>query len=361
MAKNRNIIIFIGVLTSLTFASFPANVSGEPPLLFTFGDSSYDVGNTKFFSSEYYPAAMWPYGESLDKPSGRWCDGNIVPDFVGRLIGIHEPIPPVLDPKAGLSHGASFAVAGATVLLSQSQSDTMSFGQQVSKFVELSKKWSDKERGEAVYMIYIGADDYLNFAKSHPNANRVEQLAHVVTVLQRFSREMMRLYKSGGARKLAVQNLGPLGCLPIVRQEFTIGGSCMEMVNFMVTTHNERLSRVLSAMTVPYRSLRYSLFDLNGEITRRINEPARYGYTDTTTSCCGTGSRNAYGCGYSNVHSKLCSYQKSFLFFDGRHTTEKTNEDIANLFYSGDKHIVSPVNIRDLVGKSVTNLPVQEI
>lgn len=61
------------------------------------------------------------------------------------------------------------------------------------------------------------------------------------------------------------------------------------------------------------------------------------------------------------MHSKLCSYQKGFLFFDGRHNTEKTDEDIANLFYSGDKHVVSPVNIRDLVGKFVTYLPAQEI
>ncbi|VVA97595.1 unnamed protein product [Arabis nemorensis] len=359
MAKNRNLIFFIGVLVSLTLVSFPANVSGEPPLLFTFGDSSYDVGNTKFFSSEFDRATTWPYGDSVDDPTGRWCDGNIVPDFVGRLIGNHEPVPPVLDPKADLSHGASFAIAGASVL--GSQSVTMSFGQQISKFVELRKKWSDKERAEAIYMIYIGADDYLNFAKSHPTANLVEQVAHVANVLQKVSRDLMSLYKSGGARKFAVQNLGPLGCLPIVRQEFETGESCMEMVNFMVTTHNERLSRVLFAMTVPYRSLRYSLFDLNGEILRRINEPSHYGYTDTTTSCCGTGSRNAYGCGYTNIHSYLCSYQKSFLFFDGRHTTEKTNEDIANLFYSGDKHVVSPINIKDLVGKSVTNLPVQEV
>lgn len=88
---------------------------------------------------------------------------------------------------------------------------------------------------------------------------------------------MQSLYRSGGARKFAVQNLEPLGCLPVVRQEFKTGESCMEMVNFMVTTHNERLSRVLFAMTIPYRSLRYSLFDFNGEILRRINEPLRYG------------------------------------------------------------------------------------
>ncbi|CAN7112506.1 hypothetical protein BRARA_A03204 [Brassica rapa] len=359
MAINRNLIIFAGLLASFTLASFPANVAGEPPLLFTFGDSSYDVGNTKFFSSAFDPATTWPYGESIDFPTGRWSDGNIVPDFVGRLVGNHEPVPPVLNPKADLSRGASFAISGATVL--GSPSDTMSFGQQILKFIELNKKWSDKERAEAIYMINIGADDYLNFAKAHPNANPVEQVAFVARVLQKLSRDLMSLYKSGGARKLAVQNLGPLGCLPIVRQEFKTGESCMEMVNSMVKTHNERLGPVLFAMTVRFRSLRYSVFDFNGEIFRRINEPSRHGYTDTTTSCCGTGSRNAFGCGYSNVHSKLCSYQKGFLFFDGRHNTEKTDEEIANLFYAGDKHVVSPVNIRDLVGKSVTFLPAQEI
>ncbi|CAH2053738.1 unnamed protein product [Thlaspi arvense] len=296
---------------------------------------------------------MWPYGDSLDIPTGRWSDGHIVPDFVGRLIGNNEPIPPVHDPKADLSRGASFAISGALVL--GPRNDTMRFGQQVSKFVELHKKWSDKERAEAIYMISIGSDDYLNFAKAHPNATPLEQITHVANVLQTLSRDLTYLYKSGGARKFAVQNLGPLACLPIVRQEFQSGESCMEMLNFMVTKHNERLHRLLSAMTVPYRSFRYTLFDFNGEILRRINEPSRYGYTDTTTSCCGTGSRNAFGCGYSNVHSKLCSYPKSFLFFDGRHNTERTDEDLANLFYSGDKHVVSPVNIKDLVGKHVVS------
>ncbi|CAH8260445.1 unnamed protein product [Arabidopsis lyrata] len=363
MAKNRNLVFFLGLLASFTLASFPVNVSGEPPLLFTFGDSSYDVGNTKFFSSEFDPATTWPYGESIDDPTGRWSDGHIVPDFVGRLIGQREPIPPVLDPKADLSRGASFAIAGAVVLGSQAATVSMNFGQQISKFIELHKRWTDKERAEAIYMVNIGADDYLNFAKAHPNANTVEQVTQVAYVLQRISRELMSIYRAGGARKFAVQNLGPLGCLPITRQEFKTGEKCMEMVNFMAKTHNERLSGVLFSMTVPllYRGFRYSLFDFNGEILRRINEPSLHGYTDTTTSCCGTGSRNAYGCGYSNVHAKLCSYQKSFLFFDGRHNTEKTDEEIANLFYSGDKHVVSPVNIKDLVGKSVNDLRAQEI
>lgn len=67
----------------------------------------------------------------------------------------------------------------------------MSFGQQITKFIELHKKWSDKERAEAIYMINIGADDYLNFIKAHPNANPVEQVAFVANVLQKFNRDLM--------------------------------------------------------------------------------------------------------------------------------------------------------------------------
>lgn len=67
----------------------------------------------------------------------------------------------------------------------------MNFGQQISKFIELHKRWTDKERAEAIYMVNIGADDYLNFAKAHPNASTVEQVTQVAYVLQRISRELM--------------------------------------------------------------------------------------------------------------------------------------------------------------------------
>jgi len=66
----------------------------------------------------------------------------------------------------------------------------MNFGQQISKFLELHKQWTDKERAEAIYMVNIGAEDYLNFAKAHPNANTVEQLTQVAHVLQRIPREL---------------------------------------------------------------------------------------------------------------------------------------------------------------------------
>ncbi|XP_010552197.1 PREDICTED: GDSL esterase/lipase At3g14220 [Tarenaya hassleriana] len=354
MAVNRNLVAVVGLFLAFTLFSLPAEISGEQTLLFTFGDSSYDVGNKKFFSSEFDPAAAWPYGDSVDDPTGRWSDGLIVPDFVGKMIGIGEPVPPVLDPKADLSRGASFAIAGATAR--GVPSDTMSFPQQVSKFMELKGRWTDKQRAEALYMFYVGADDYLKFAKENPSASQADRYVCIASVLTKISSSLYDLHKKGGARKIAVQNLPPLGCLPIVRQEFKTGEECLEILNFMASVHNERLKRLLGQITIPLRNLRYSLLDFHSEILRRINDPSRHGYTDTTTSCCGIGPRNAFGCGYSNVHSNLCSYQRSFLFYDGRHNTEKTNREIADLFYSGDKNVVVPRNIRDLMREPATDL-----
>lgn len=70
----------------------------------------------------------------------------------------------------------------------------MSFKQQIPKFIELKEKWTGKERKEAIYMINIGTEDYLNFAKSHPNANINEQDAHVLNVSRNFDSSSISVY-----------------------------------------------------------------------------------------------------------------------------------------------------------------------
>lgn len=51
----------------------------------------------------------------------------------------------------------------------------------------------------------------------------------------------------------------------------------------------------------------------------------------------------------ANVHSKLCEYQRSYFFFDGRHNTEKAQEEIAHIFYGANTNVVQPMTIRELI------------
>lgn len=55
--------------------------------LFVFGDSLFDLGNNNFINTTtYYRANFPPYGESFFKnPTGRFSDGRILPDFIGKL------------------------------------------------------------------------------------------------------------------------------------------------------------------------------------------------------------------------------------------------------------------------------------
>lgn len=59
------------------------------PAIYNFGDSNSDTGGKS--------AAMWeinpPNGETFfGKPSGRYCNGRIVLDFIGKWLSVLESI-----------------------------------------------------------------------------------------------------------------------------------------------------------------------------------------------------------------------------------------------------------------------------
>lgn len=45
----------------------------------------------------------------------------------------------------------------------------MTLSQQVVKFTQSKNKWTDEALSEAIYLTYIGSDDYLKYAKNNPN------------------------------------------------------------------------------------------------------------------------------------------------------------------------------------------------
>lgn len=65
----------------------------EHVALFIFGDSILDVGNNNYINttirSNYYP-----YGETFFKyPTGRFSDGRLIPDFLGKSYASFKLIP----------------------------------------------------------------------------------------------------------------------------------------------------------------------------------------------------------------------------------------------------------------------------
>ncbi|KAJ0264034.1 hypothetical protein HA466_0024570 [Hirschfeldia incana] len=352
MAGKFSLVSIMGALLVLTILHDPIIVyagQGVPEVaLFTFGDSYYDAGNKAFLSkNKNPPQTLWPYGKSRDDPNGKFSDGYIVPDFIAEFMSIPNGIPPALKPGADLSRGASFAVADASILGAPAES--MTLNQQVSKFRSMISTWSEDYIEKSLFMIYIGTEDYLNFTKTNPTADASAQQAFVTSVTNKLKTDIGLLY-SLGASKFAVPMLAPLGCLPIVRQEYKTGNDCYEPLNDLAKQHNEKIGPLLNEYAKkPNGGFQFTVLDFYNAVIRRTRRSYNYRFYVANSSCCGVGTHNAYGCGMANVHSKLCEYQRSYFFFDGRHNTEKAQEEIAHLLYGANTNVIHPMTVRELI------------
>ncbi|CAA7024655.1 unnamed protein product [Microthlaspi erraticum] len=355
MAGECSLVSVLGAILVLTIFHNPFMVYADQGMpyvaLFTFGDSSYDAGNKLYKQANpKLPAQhLWPYGKSRDDPNGKFSDGHIIPDFIADFMTIPTGINPVLKPGVNLTRGASFAVAGASIRGSPEES--MTLNEQVKLFKSLkSKYWTDKYIAKSLFMIYIGTEDYLNFTKANPKADASAQQAFVTLVTNQLKNDISLLYTLG-ASKVMVQLLAPLGCLPIVRQEYETGTLCYPQLNDLARQHNEKIGPMLNDFAqksqAPY-GFQFTVFDFYNAVLRRT-ERDNYRFFETNVSCCGVGTHNAYGCGKNNVHSKLCEYQRSYFFFDGRHNTEKAQEEMAHLIYGANLNVIQPMTFRELI------------
>lgn len=61
--------------------------------------------------------------------------------------------------------------------------EQMTLAQQVTKFTQSKNKWTSEKLSEAIYLTYIGSDDYLNYAKNNPNPSENQKQAFVNRVI----------------------------------------------------------------------------------------------------------------------------------------------------------------------------------
>lgn len=269
-------------------------------------------------------------------------------------MGISHDLSPALKPGVDVSRGASFAVDAATIL--GAPKDSLNLNQQVRKFDQMISNWNENYIQKSLFMISIGMEDYLNFTKSNPTADGSAQEAFVTSIISRLKYNIEMLY-SLGASKFVVYMLAPLGCLPIVRQDFNTGNECYEKFNDLAKLHNAKIGPMLNDLATYKSGFQFTVFDFYNVILRRTQRNMNFRYSVTSVSCCGTGTHNAYGCGLPNVHSKLCEYQRSYLYFDGRHNSEKAQESFAHLLFGADPNVIQPMNIRELITYAVnTNM-----
>ncbi|KAI9102993.1 hypothetical protein K1719_023432 [Acacia pycnantha] len=350
--------IFINFETCFVhYKQQPLQVNGHRKALFVFGDSLFDPGNDVYVKTSLKLSSIyWPYGETFfHRATGRFSDGRIVPDFIATFAGL-PILPPYLQPGPHVfTDGTNFASGGSCVLFNSSEYIDLPI--QVIYFkhvVELLKEQVGETEAkriltDAVYLFSSGGNDYVNFYDEHPDANEESMKAFVKLVtgqLHNYLLEITRL----GAKKIAFQNVGPMGCVPGNRMSDS-DGQCNEKENLLAREHNKALIQVMKQLEREVPGFKYSILDYYTSLRDRIFNPLKYGFKEGQVACCGGGAfRAKFVCGgYGEYPFELCKNPSEYLWFDGLHTTEEANLQLSRLIWEGGPlNITYPYTVQQL-------------
>lgn len=108
--------ILLLLLAVMILILLPSSAGAKVPAVIVFGDSSVDAGNNNQIST-ILKSNFAPYGRDFygGRPTGRFCNGRIPPDFISEAFGLKPLVPAYLDPMYSISDfvdGVSFASAG---------------------------------------------------------------------------------------------------------------------------------------------------------------------------------------------------------------------------------------------------------
>lgn len=307
--------------------------------LLVFGDSSVDPGNNNHLST-INKANYLPYGVDLfnSQPTGRFSNGKLATDFIAEALGYVNMTRGFLDPqinKVDLLHGISFASAGSGYDdLTANLSNAMSLAKQreylrhyeihLRKMVGVEK--ARETMKNALYIISMGTNDFLQnyfveFVRSKQFS--VEQYQNFL-IRSLFTH--VKIIHGVGARRLAVVGVPPLGCEPLIRTIRDDETKCDDDLNKVAFSFNLKIKRELQAFKRLF-GIKVSFIDIYSIILEAVQNPHKFGFTETSKGCCGTGTTEY---GESCKGLKTCGDRTKFVFWDAVHPSEKMHKIMAN-------------------------------
>ncbi|GLU22518.1 hypothetical protein SLE2022_385870 [Rubroshorea leprosula] len=330
--------------------------SNKKVAMFVFGDSLFDPGNNNYVPSTNARSNFPPYGETFFRyPTGRDCDGRILPDFAAAYAGLPY-WRAYLDPENhNFTVGANFASAGAGALI-ETNGNAIPLEVQVDYFKEVANLLKDQQ-GEAdakellkgaIYYSSIGGVDLDLFILGATNVTESMIQDYVNIVIGNITNQVKEIYKVGG-RKFAFQNVAPLGCSPESKERFNATG-CVESLQKIAIIYNNALNVVAEELASELPGFRYLIFDFFNALMDIIENPAKYGFKVGDVACCGSGLyRGMTTCGSLTSTYELCNDPREYVFFDAGHPTDACNIQLIELLWNGSTHVVWPVNLKELL------------
>ncbi|KAJ7957137.1 GDSL esterase/lipase [Quillaja saponaria] len=144
------------------------------PAMFVFGDSIVDNGNNNYLNT-LAKANYFPYGIDFNQgPTGRFCNGKTIVDFLGDLVGLPY-LPPFVETYRGSStilRGVNYASAAGGIMeeTGQNLGGRFSLSQQVQNFEttlrQLKNQMNEHDLSQylakSLMFMIPGSNDYIN-------------------------------------------------------------------------------------------------------------------------------------------------------------------------------------------------------
>lgn len=88
MEKTGINLLCVIILYAIAVSLSGCYAAQSKKLLLVFGDSLFDPGNNQYLNNSGKVASTsWPYGMDMNnKSTGRFSDGLIVPDYIGKIF-----------------------------------------------------------------------------------------------------------------------------------------------------------------------------------------------------------------------------------------------------------------------------------
>uniref|UniRef100_A0A7N0RF04 GDSL esterase/lipase n=1 Tax=Kalanchoe fedtschenkoi TaxID=63787 RepID=A0A7N0RF04_KALFE len=295
-------VMVISLMLSISTSEVvePLEIKRRPkpavPAVFVFGDSTVDPGNNNFIGTPF-TSNFPPYGQDFPghRPTGRFSNGRLVPDFVASYAGIKDLVPPYLDPMLSwdeLLTGVSFASAGSGLDPLTPQLDgVLSVSEQLDYFREyksrvtekIGKKGADELIGKAVYVISIGTNDFvINYITLPVRRKSYSVLGYEKLILQ-YVHELIRALLNEGAKKISFGGLPPMGCLPAVITLYSKSGpldrSCIDSYSAIARSYNKLLEAELAKVSAEgaSRGVKVVYADVYSPVMDMIQQQDKYG------------------------------------------------------------------------------------
>jgi phospholipase/lecithinase/hemolysin len=197
---------------------------------------------------------------------------------------------------------------------------------------------------EALYIVSMGTNDFLeNYygVRSGDAAERAGSASGYAGYLLGVAESFARALHALGARKLDLNGLPPMGCLPLERHAAT--GACTEEYNAVARDFNAGLRDLVARLDADDATgggggddgglgggARVVYGDVYGPVADVLADPAAYGFDDVAAGCCGTTGRIEMGYMCNEASPLTCKDAGKYAFWDAIHPTEHLHRFLAD-------------------------------